>query len=85
MNWTDKEPGPDCFCGFPTVVVLYEGRADLLCFFHTNEAGAMFPLPEERPENWPNLSDEEIDDLIEAAGLAREEKEKSAADINRKE
>lgn len=85
MSWIEKEPGPDCFCGCPTMVVLHDGGVDLLCFFHTNEAGAMFPLPEERPENWPNLSEDEMAELMEKAYQAREEKEKLAADITPQE
>jgi hypothetical protein len=62
MNWTHGEKGPECYCGMPTGVVVSEDgkRADLLCIFHTNEAGAMFPLPAERPANWPELSEEDL-------------------------
>ncbi len=53
-NWTDNEDGPDCQCGNPTVVKLMpDGKPVLMCLFHTGEAGAIFPLPSERPETWP--------------------------------
>ena len=66
MKWTDKEEGPTCYCGMPTVVVVDEdGKADLLCIFHTQAAGALFRLPrDKRPDNWPNLTDDEVDALM---------------------
>lgn len=66
-EWQDREKGPECFCGAPTcVVVSKDGRVDLLCFFHTYEAGAMFPLPRnDRPENWPNLTSDEMSALVD--------------------
>jgi hypothetical protein len=32
----------------------------LICILHTKAAGASFPLPSVRPDNWPDLSDEEM-------------------------
>ncbi len=75
MNWTHGEKGPECFCGMPTGVVVSEDgkRVDLLCIFHSYEAGAMFPLPVNgRPENWPNVTNDEIKALVEA-GIAEQE------------
>jgi hypothetical protein len=52
--WRENEDSPDCACGEPTVVkILPDGRAILLCFFHTGEAGAYTVLPAERPAGWP--------------------------------
>ena len=75
MNWKDKEKGPECFCGMPTFVhVDKDGRADLVCMFHSRDAGAMFPLPKNgRPDNWPNLSIKEVDDVM-MQGQAEEER-----------
>jgi hypothetical protein len=40
-------------------------RVDLLCFFHTSESGAMFPLPsKDRPEHWPNVTSDEMTILV---------------------
>lgn len=66
MKWTDKEEGPACFCGLPTIVLVAEnGDANLVCMFHERDTGASFPLPKDkRPENWPNLSDEEVDKVM---------------------
>jgi hypothetical protein len=52
--WVNNERGPDCFCGDPTVVKT-EGlkKPALLCIFHSRDAGAMFTLPDTRPEWWP--------------------------------
>lgn len=67
MNWTHGEKGPDCFCGMPTSVMASkdEKRVDLLCLFHTNEAGAMFALPKAgRPDTWPTITNEEMTILV---------------------
>lgn len=77
MNWTDREKGPDCFCGAPTCVVVSEDgkRVDLLCFFHSYEAGAMFPLPRDgRPDKWPEMTSEEMKELVDA-GIAEQDSE----------
>ena len=73
VKWQDKEKGPECFCGMPTRVFLTNDKPALLCLFHTNEEGAMFPLPAERPENWPNLSTEEMVSLVNR-GIEEDEK-----------
>ena len=80
MNWTNGEKGPECFCGMPTgVVVSQDGkRVDLMCIFHTYEAGAMFPLPrDKRPDNWPNLTNDEMQKLVEE-GTAEQEAEEDS-------
>lgn len=62
MLWTNNELGPHCFCGNPTVVkteTFGEGPM-LLCLFHTSEEGALFNLPDERPEWWPNPPTREV-------------------------
>lgn len=76
MKWTDKEEGPTCYCGMPTVVVVDEdGNADLLCLFHSSEAGAIFPLPrDKRPDNWPHLTDNEVD-VVMAEGQLEYDKD----------
>ena len=77
MTEWQKEKGPSCFCGAPTIVTfIADGERKLptlLCFLHEKEAGATFPLPKERPDNWPNLSNAEMIALIE-----RGEKEQEA-------
>jgi hypothetical protein len=61
-----KEKGPPCFCGCPTWVEPdLGGEATLICIFHTKEAGASFPLPSARPENWPNLTQDELHACME--------------------
>ena len=68
MNWTDKEKGPVCFCGMPTVVVISTDKKEshLLCIFHEASAGVMFPLPMHgRPAHWPDLTDDEMKVLVE--------------------
>ncbi len=65
MKWIDGEHGPRCFCGQPTVVRTTDlGSADLVCWFHSQDAGAVFPLPTVKPEKWPNLSEEELDEVM---------------------
>lgn len=66
-EWIKSEMGPECYCGNPTIVhVAEDGRAMLMCFFHTYEAGASFALPKGgRPDGWPNLPYEEIKALVE--------------------
>jgi hypothetical protein len=63
MKWTDKEEGPACFCGMPTVVTVAEnGAASLVCLYHEADRGALFPLPrDKRPDNWPRLTEDEVD------------------------
>lgn len=65
-KWTDREKGPECFCGCPTFVTMMDGHPHILCLFHTGPEGAMFPLPKARkPETWPNISHDEIKKLVE--------------------
>lgn len=73
MTWIDREPGPTCFCGMPTCVIVSDHRVDLMCLFHSSEAGIMFPLPKDkRPEHWPDMSDSEMKDLVDE-GIAEQE------------
>ncbi len=65
MPWVKGESGPQCTCGWPTVVCVLEDGVHLMCFGHTKAEGAMWPLPNDKPENWPNLSDEEMQALVE--------------------
>lgn len=75
MKWIDKEPGPECYCGAPTFVALFEnGDAALICIFHEYEAGASFPLPKEKPEKWPNMTNEEMAELVDK-GIKEQETE----------
>ena len=65
MKWIHGEQGPSCYCGQPTVVAVNElGEADLLCYFHEKDSGAVFPLPSVKPEKWPHLTDEELDEVM---------------------
>lgn len=54
-DWVDREKGPTCICGWPTSVIMMGDKPNLMCFFHTNEEGAMFRLPSKRPDNWSTL------------------------------
>ena len=74
----------------PTGVCVYEdGSAHLMCIFHEYEAGAMFPLPaDKRPEGWPDIPREELNQLMilgsqEAA--EREDREDVLAEQEAKE
>lgn len=66
-KWIDKEKGPECFCGMPTSVhVDSEDKAWLMCIFHSYAEGVMFPLPKDgRPDNWANVSREELNVIME--------------------
>lgn len=67
MKWTHGEEGPTCFCGQPTHIMVGEegGEVNLLCFAHTQFAGALFPVPrDKRPDTWPNLTDDEMIVLV---------------------
>ena len=80
--WVNTEPGPTCKCGWPTAVSVSKGRLPILwCFGHTKEAGAMWPLPNDKPGNWPNLSDEEMQALIVKGEAQHKEKEKMSTAI----
>jgi hypothetical protein len=63
-EWVDREAGPECVCGWPTFVHLHEGQASLICFGHTKEEGASFPLPKVKPEKWPGLDHNEMAALV---------------------
>lgn len=68
--WVDNEEGPICSCGFETVVKKdAEGTFMLLCFFHTPQAGALFKLPQEAPDGWPDR------EIAKKAMLEAEERE----------
>lgn len=41
------------------------GEVNLLCFAHTQFAGALFPVPRNnRPDSWPKLTDDEMIALV---------------------
>ena len=63
-KWQRAEPGPTCGCGAPTMVHFEDERPMLLCIFHTKAEGAMFSLPSERPERWPDLTVDELREVI---------------------
>lgn len=81
MSEWQEEPGPNCFCGWPTFVSLVEVGSKtlpiLVCIGHTREAGATFCLPSDRPDHWPNLSNEEMQALVER-GIAEHQAEEEA-------
>lgn len=61
MTWIDNEAGPTCTCGGPTVVKVSDRAAPLLlCLFHTAAAGAVWTLPADRPDDWPNSPHPEV-------------------------
>lgn len=68
----DGDEGPECFCrqGPTSVKVGEDGEVILWCLFHTYGAGAYWPLPKIKPENWPNLSAAEMNALIASAQTA---------------
>jgi hypothetical protein len=63
-EWIDHEAGPKCCCGGPTFVHLHEGKASLICMFHTREEGAFFLLPKAKPAKWPGLTNVEMEQLV---------------------
>ena len=66
MIWKDNEEGPLCTCGHTTTVKIHNGKAILMCLFHTYEEGASWALPSEhKPSGWPYISNEEIERLIQ--------------------
>ncbi len=62
--WVHGEKGPQCFCGSSTHVWISDNEVFLMCLLHTPKEGVLFPLPPEKPDNWPNLSDEEMQNLF---------------------
>jgi hypothetical protein len=65
VDWVHGEEGPTCTCGKPTFVsVLDGGQINLLCLLHEKEEGAFYPLPKDRPSNWPNLTHPEMAELV---------------------
>jgi hypothetical protein len=68
-QWIDGESGPTCLCGWPTIVTVTETGPVLLCFGHSKHAGRSWRLPKERPDNWPDLTDDEMETVIRE-GLA---------------
>jgi hypothetical protein len=52
-EWVHNEPGPDCPCGSPTMVKVANGTPKLWCPRHWRVTGALFALPHEKPDNWP--------------------------------
>ena len=76
-EWT-REKGPPCYCGFKTTWVepSEDGPPTLICFAHTKASGAAFPLPKDRPDNWPDLTKEELN-----ACMLRGAEEAEASDV----
>lgn len=64
MEWKNGEAGPTCACGMPTMVMVGE-QINLVCLFHQTEYGIVYPLPKDRPDNWPHLSDDEMTRLVD--------------------
>lgn len=61
--WIENELGPPCGCGMMTSVKKMEGKFVALCFFHTSEAGAFWPLQQEAPDDfseWAKKIEEEL-------------------------
>lgn len=54
MEWVNNEDGSKCSCGWPRVVKLTSDGPILLCIGHTYEEGAVWKLPKEKPEGWPD-------------------------------
>ncbi len=63
-KWIHNEGGPTCFCGETTIVKILTHEILLLCLLHEKEESAVWTLPPNKPENWPNLSNEEMEKLI---------------------
>lgn len=75
-KWINKEPGPTCTCGNPTWVrVGKEGWATLLCVLHTPAEGAFFDLPSEKPDKWPNMTNDEMDELVKLGSQEADDRE----------
>lgn len=72
MEWKNGEAGPTCLCGKATIVSISHQGINLVCLYHTHEAGAFFPLPKRRPSRWPNLSEAEMERLVDE-GFAEQE------------
>ena len=71
--WTHGEPGPKCFCGRDTnVMICADGKVNLMCLAHTKEETALFPLPATRPEKWPDMTNEEMQALVDQGFLEHE-------------
>lgn len=59
--WANNEDGPDCYCGNPTVVKIIPPRgAILICLFHTSAEGVYQQLPDEAPNNWDEVTIEDV-------------------------
>jgi hypothetical protein len=65
-EWKNGEAGPACYCGKPTFVSFDPDtqKPQLMCLFHKPTEGTYFALPQEKPDNWPDLTDEELDSCM---------------------
>ena len=72
MIWKDTDVSPPCPCG-KDMIVMPGPPPQLLCFFHTNEEGATYALPTERPNGWETMTTEEQSEIIRAAYVAEED------------
>lgn len=65
MNWKNNEIGPICFCGLPTCIKIDNNNITLICLMHPGLTAICYPLPQNKPDNWPDLSDEEMEKLVD--------------------
>lgn len=63
MTWINGEPGPKCFCGKETFVIVDDYGVSLMCLFHSKAEGVSFDLPKEKPDKWPNMTNAEMVEL----------------------
>jgi hypothetical protein len=65
--WIDNEPGPKCFCGGKTTIrQIEDGHWVVWCSPHNHQGKmrtAITPLPSIRPENWDELTWDDIRNL----------------------
>lgn len=62
MNWVDGEIGTKCDCGRDMKVLVDMYGIGLACIYH-KDASLVFPLPKNRPNNWPKLTEAEVQAL----------------------
>lgn len=55
-GWTDRERGPECYCGMPTTVMFFGPHEPVLvCLFHSYESGSSWELNFPRPEGFESM------------------------------
>ncbi len=69
--WAEGDVGPACFCGTDdTHIAVTENGVWLVCDRHLEPKGdpdpdpAAFRIDKPKPANWPNLSEQEVKDLL---------------------